>query len=117
MSLFPGRSSSAASSVYDSGATLSGSAIPWVYCQRVPSNVRTFFRSTSRVSAPGAAQSFFVGIPVLGHDGGDPIGVSHRQTEPRRCAIVEYVERISFELECLREGLDRPGQCVERISV
>jgi hypothetical protein len=42
--LFPGRSSSAVSNVYDSGEMLSGLATPCVYCQRVPSGVKIFWR-------------------------------------------------------------------------
>jgi len=55
------RSNSAVSNVYHSGATMSELATPCVYCHRVPSSVKMFFRSTSRFSAVGTAQYFRIG--------------------------------------------------------
>ena len=49
------------SKVYDSGGTLSGLTTPSVYCQRVPSSVKMFLRSTSRFSAVGEAQYCRIG--------------------------------------------------------
>jgi hypothetical protein len=59
----------------------------------------------------------FVCIAVLRNDGGDALGVSHREAEARRRPIVEHAERVPGEVKRFREGYDRPCQRVERVHV
>src|SRR4029077_13693350 len=66
---------------------------------------------------PGIPETFFVRVPVLRNDRGDPVRVPHRQTETCWCAIVEHIDRVAVEFERLREGLDGRRQSIKRVAI
>src|SRR2546429_5015781 len=76
----------------------------------------TLFRSLSD-RTPSVTKTFFVCVPVLRNNRRNPVRVSHRQTEAGWGAIVEHVDCIAVELECLREGVDRQRQSVEGVRI
>src|SRR5256886_9800897 len=47
--------------------------------------------------------AFFVCIPVLRNDHCNPVGMGHRQAEAGRRAIIEHIDCVSVDFECLRE--------------
>jgi hypothetical protein len=59
---------------------------------------------------PGIAQAFFIGIAVLRHDGGHPVGSRQSQPEARWGTVVKHVKGVTREIEDLGKGKWRPGQ-------
>ena len=116
MSTFPGRANKAASSVYPSGLISAGSgfrpsiraASPKVSGLRGShSDAPMWVPAIALNRLPGIAQSFFVRVAVLGHDGGYAFGSHQRQAKAGGRSVIEYVHRVAFEFECLSEGEDR----------
>lgn len=56
---------------------------------------------------------FFVGVVVLGDEGGYVFGMFDGELEIDRCVIVEYVDCIVVEFECIDEGFGGVGECIE----
>src|SRR5262249_9102807 len=56
-------------------------------------------------SDPSIPQTFFVRLPLLGDDCSDSCRVGHRQAETGWRTIVEYIDCIPVDFECLCEGV------------
>src|SRR5439155_2073329 len=93
----------------------------------VPPAVKILWRRMSLCSAggypvlpdraPSFTKAFFVCIPVLRNDRCNPVGMGHRQAEAGGRAIIEHIDCVSVDFECLREGLHRESQSIERIRI
>src|ERR1700678_4144023 len=64
---------------------------------------------------PALAQTFFVGVAILGDDGRDAIGVLRRDAETRRRAVIEDVDREAIKAHQFSEAVDDAGDVVEGI--
>src|SRR5258706_6932997 len=65
---------------------------------------------------PTLAESFFVRIAVLGNDGGDPFWVRQGKTKSHWRAVIEYVDRVALETDCLGEAVDGFGQLLKCVA-
>jgi hypothetical protein len=66
--------------------------------------------------SPVLAQTFFVGVPVLGNECRNPLRVVQGQTQPGGGAIVEDVDGKLVLADLLREFPDDLGQMFKRVS-
>ena len=66
--------------------------------------------------SPVFAQTFLIGVSILGDDGRNSLRVIQSETEPGRGAIVEDVDRKLPQADLLREFADDLGQMLKRIG-
>src|SRR5208282_3853164 len=67
--------------------------------------------------APSFPKAYFVCVPILRNNGGDSVRVRHRQTEAGWRTIIEDVDCVAVDLECLRESVDRERQSIEGVRI
>ena len=56
------------------------------------------------------------GVPVLGNEGRDALGMVQCETEPDRSAVVEDINREFLQVDDIRELSDDLGQMVKRVG-
>jgi hypothetical protein len=61
------------------------------------------------------AEPLDIGVAVLRDDCGYPLGMLHRQPQPRGRAIVEDVEHVAGETERIEEVADYLGEMIEAV--
>jgi len=104
----------AASSVYPSGAIAPDAAHRTCTAresfrtQRLVHNLAMLRRRSRQYCwiAPTHLPTLFVRIPFC-EQSPSPLRMRHRKTKPRRCAIVEHIQRITLQPERLRKCLHR----------
>src|SRR5580704_208825 len=57
--------------------------------------------------SPSLTKAFFVCVAILRNNGGNSVRVHHRQTEAGWRSIIEHVDCVTVDLDCLRKGIDR----------
>src|SRR5436190_23534732 len=57
---------------------------------------------------PTLAQPLLIRIAILRNDSGDPLGVGQCQAQTNRCAVIEYVDRESFQPDLFSESPNDP---------
>ena len=63
------------------------------------------------------AHAFFVRIAILRNDSLDALGTRHRQAKTGRSTIVENVQGVAREPECISESQNSLSQFVEGVAV
>src|ERR1700752_4713397 len=66
---------------------------------------------------PGVAQAVHITVSVLGDDRRNPFRVSYSQSEAGGRAVIEHVDGISLQLQCLHKSVNRHAQIVEGVAV
>src|SRR5262249_28674689 len=66
---------------------------------------------------PSVPEPSFIGITVLGNDGGDSLRMSHSQAETCRRAVIEHIDCITVNFQCFREGVYGRRQSIERVRI
>lgn len=74
-------------------------------------------RPVSPDRIPALRQAFFIGVAVLGNEGGDAVRMRARQAPAHRRAVVVHHQRIAVQLQLFGEPVHGPGDVVERIGV
>ncbi len=69
------------------------------------------------MGSQASPSSFFVGVAVLGDDGGDALGVGGGEAEAGGGAVVEDVDGVAPELQGLDEGIHGEGEVVEGVLI
>src|SRR5262249_3919156 len=82
--------------------------------QRFPVRLRSL-RPISPDRVPAPAQPLLIGIPVLGNDGSNTLGMLQCQPKASRRPIVECVDRKTLQADTLRETVDSVRDIAERI--
>src|SRR5262249_53388675 len=65
---------------------------------------------------PAVAEAFDIRVAVLRDDGGDALGVAHREAETGRCAIVEDIDGEAFKSDHFGEAVDSPRDGLEGVA-
>src|SRR5215471_15308261 len=65
---------------------------------------------------PALAQTLLVGVAVLGNDRRDPLRMCKCEAKADGGSVIEYVNSIAVEADCLREAVDDIGEVLERGS-
>ena len=66
---------------------------------------------------PEGLQAFDVGVAVLADDCGDGGRVLEGEAEADWCAVVEDVDGVFLDFQCLEEGFDAAGEVGKGVGV